>query len=118
MMAIVGNLPEREQRDDPKAMLRQDGTWLIDAMLDIDETKSSLGIEDGLPGEDENRFSTLGGFILHRLGHIPREGEKFLWDGFEFEIIDMDRQRIDKVLVTPRTPKPPAAGPTDPTVET
>ncbi|MEI6071225.1 MAG: hemolysin family protein [Verrucomicrobiae bacterium] len=118
MMAIVGNLPEREQRDDPKAMLRQDGTWLIDAMLDIDETKSSLGIEDDLPGEDENRFSTLGGFILHRLGHIPREGEKFLWDGFEFEIIDMDRQRIDKVLVTPRTPKPPAAGPTDPTVET
>jgi len=118
MMAIVGNLPEREQRDDPKAMLRQDGTWLIDAMLDIDETKSSLGIEDDLPGEDENRFSTLGGFILHRLGHIPRTGEKFLWDGFEFEIIDMDRQRIDKVLVTPRTPKPPAAGPTDPAEET
>ncbi len=113
MMAIVGNLPEREQRDDPKAMLRQDGTWVIDAMLDIDETKSSLAIEDDLPGEDENRFSTLGGFILHRLGHIPREGEKFLWDGFEFEIIDMDRQRIDKVLVTPRAPKPP----TDPAAE-
>ena len=117
MMAIVGNLPEREQRDDPKAMLRQDGTWLIDAMLDIDETKSSLGIEDDLPGEDENRFSTLGGFILHRLGHIPREGEKFRWDGFEFEIIDMDRQRIDKVLVTPRAPKPPAPEPSDPAAE-
>jgi len=113
MMAIVGNLPEREQRDDPKAMLRQDGTWVIDAMLDIDETKSSLGIEADLPGEDENRFSTLGGFILHRLGHIPREGEKFLWEGFEFEIIDMDRQRIDKVLVTPRASKPP----TDPAAE-
>ena len=105
MMAIVGNLPEREQRHDPKAALRQDGSWLIDAMLDIDETKLSLGIEDDLPGENENRFSTLGGFILFRIGHIPREGEKFLWEGFEFEIIDMDRQRIDKVLVTPRTPK-------------
>jgi putative hemolysin len=105
MMAIVGNLPEREQRHDPKAALRQDGTWLIDAMLDIDETKSSLGIEEDLPGENENRFSTLGGFILFRIGHIPREGEKFQWDGFEFEIIDMDRQRIDKVLVTPRAPK-------------
>jgi len=112
MMAIVGNLPEREQRNDPKAMLRQDGTWIIDAMLDIDETKSSLGIEDDLPGEGDNRFSTLGGFILHRIGHIPREGEKFLWEGFEFEIIDMDRQRIDKVLVTPRAKEPPAdAGP-------
>jgi len=117
MMAIVGNLPEREQRNDPKAMLRQDGTWLIDAMLDIDETKSSLGIEDDLPGEDINRFSTLGGFILHRLGHIPREGEKFLWDGFEFEIIDMDRQRIDKVLVTPRAQKKTEDPPADPATE-
>lgn len=117
MMAIVGNLPEREQRHDPKAVLRQDGTWIIDAMLDIDETKSSLGIEDDLPGEDENRFSTLGGFILFRIGHIPREGEKFVWDRFEFEIIDMDRQRIDKVLVTPRAPKSPDQESPDPASE-
>ncbi|MFZ9963566.1 MAG: hemolysin family protein [Terrimicrobiaceae bacterium] len=106
MMAIVGNLPEREQRHEPKALLRQDGSWVIDAMLDIDETKKSLGIDDDLPGEDVNRYSTLGGFILSQLGHIPREGEKFHWDRFEFEVIDMDRQRIDKVLVIPRTPKP------------
>lgn len=105
MMAIVGNLPEREQRHDPKAVLRQDGTWIVDAMLDIDETKTSLGIDADLPGEDDNRYSTLGGFILHQLGHIPREGEKFLWDRFEFEVIDMDRQRIDKVLVTVKAPK-------------
>ncbi|MFA7345038.1 MAG: hemolysin family protein [Terrimicrobiaceae bacterium] len=116
MMAIVGNLPEREQRHDPKASLRQDGTWVIDAMLDIDETKSSLGIEEDLPGENENRFSTLGGFILFRIGHIPREGEKFMWDGFEFEIIDMDRQRIDKVLVTPRAPKKPDPEDPDPAI--
>ena len=107
MMAIVGNLPEREQRHDPKALRRQDGTWIIDAMLDIDESKKSLEIDDDLPGEDANRFSTLGGFILHQLGHIPREGEKFQWDRFEFEVIDMDRQRIDKVLVTPKAPKKP-----------
>jgi len=105
MMAIVGNLPEREQRHDPKAVLRQDGTWIVDAMLDIDETKTSLGIDDDLPGEDDNRYSTLGGFLLHQLGHIPREGEKFSWDRFEFEVIDMDRQRIDKVLVTAKAPK-------------
>ena len=105
MMAIVGNLPEREQRHDPKAVLRQDGTWIVDAMLDIDETKTSLGIDEDLPGEDDNRYSTLGGFLLHQLGHIPREGEKFTWDRFEFEVIDMDRQRIDKVLVTAKAPK-------------
>lgn len=115
MVAIVGNLPEREQRHDPKAVLRQDGTWIVDAMLDIDEAKSSLGIEDDLPGENENRFSTLGGFILFRIGHIPREGEKFVWEGFEFEIIDMDRQRIDKVLVTPKAKKPEE--PTEPAPE-
>jgi putative hemolysin len=105
MMAIVGNLPEREQRHEPKAILRQDGTWVIDAMLDIDETKTSLGIDEDLPGEDENRYSTLGGFMLFRLGHIPHEGEKFMWSRFEFEVIDMDRQRIDKVLVTQKAPK-------------
>jgi putative hemolysin len=105
MMAIVGNLPEREQRHDPKSVLRQDGTWLVDAMLDIDETKTSLGIDNDLPGEDDNRYSTLGGFLLHQIGHLPREGEKFIWDRFEFEVIDMDRQRIDKVLVTAKAPK-------------
>jgi len=114
MMAIVGNLPEREQRHDPKAILRQDGTWLIDAMLDVDDAKKSLGIEDDLPGEDENRFSTLGGFLLFRLGHIPREGEKVVWEQFEFEVIDMDRQRIDKVLVTPKPQ--PAGESTDPEI--
>ena len=105
MMAIVGNLPEREQRHEPKAILRQDGTWAIDAMLDIDETKTSLGIDEDLPGEDENRYSTLGGFMLFRLGHIPHEGEKFMWSRYEFEVIDMDRQRIDKVLVTQKAAK-------------
>jgi putative hemolysin len=105
MMAIVGNLPEREQRHEPKAILRQDGTWIVDAMLDIDEAKDSLGIEKDLPGEDENRYSTLGGFMLFRLGHLPLEGEKFQWDRFEFEVIDMDRQRIDKVLVTQKAVK-------------
>jgi putative hemolysin len=116
MMAIVGNLPEREQRHEPKAMLRQDGSWLVDAMLDIDETKKSLGIDEDLPGEDINRYSTLGGFILSQLGHIPREGEKFHWDRFDFEVIDMDRQRIDKVLVIARNPKPEKPVEEDPTL--
>ena len=116
MMAIVGNLPEREQRHEPKAMLRQDGSWLVDAMLDIDETKKSLGIDEDLPGEDINRYSTFGGFILSQLGHIPREGEKFHWDRFDFEVIDMDRQRIDKVLVIARSPKPEKPVEEDPTL--
>ncbi len=116
MMAIVGNLPEREQRHEPKAHVRQDGSWIIDAMLDIDETKKSLGIEEDLPGEEINRYSTLGGFILSQLGHIPREGEKIRWDRFDFEVIDMDRQRIDKVLVIPRAPKPEKSADEEPSL--
>jgi putative hemolysin len=100
MMAIVGNLPEKEQRYEPKAVKREDGTWLIDALLEIDEVKTYLEIEGDLPDEEEDEFTTLGGFLLHRLGHIPHEGEKVVWDRFTFEILDMDRQRIDKVLVT------------------
>ncbi len=107
MEAIVGNLPEREQRHEPKAVLRQDGSWLIDALLEIDEVKHHLQIERDLPGEDEDEFTTLGGFLLDRLGHIPREGEKVEWDRFTFEILDMDRQRIDKVLVTIRPEEAP-----------
>lgn len=102
MMAIVGNLPEREQRHEPKAIRRDDGSWLIDALLEIEEVKNALGITLDLPGEEEDEFSTLGGFILDQLGHIPAEGEKVSWDCWDFEVIDMDRQRIDKVLVTPR----------------
>jgi putative hemolysin len=111
MMAIVGNLPEREQRHDPKAVLRQDGTWLIDALLEIDEVKSTLAITEELPGEESGRYTTLGGFVVSSLGHIPREGEKVRWQEFEFEVIDMDKQRVDKILVTQRPPTPDEKSP-------
>lgn len=100
MVAIVGNLPEKEQRREPKAVLRPDGSWLVDALLDIEEVRKVLSIEDELPGEEEGNFTTLGGFLLDRFGHLPNEGENLVWDRHRFEIIDMDNQRIDKVLVT------------------
>lgn len=107
LAAIVGNLPERGARNEPKAVRRQDGSWLVDGMLDIDEMKRTTGIGEELPGEADNLYATLGGFALLCLGHIPKEGDKFSWGDFDFEILDMDRQRIDKVLVVPR-PKPAA----------
>ncbi len=116
MMAIVGNLPEKEQRYEPKAVRREDGTWLIDALLEIDEVKNYLKITGDLPDEDEDDFTTLGGFLLHRLGHIPQEGERVIWDRFEFEIIDMDRQRIDKVLVTVKPESPASSDEADVTI--
>ncbi|PTY03498.1 hypothetical protein DB346_06370 [Verrucomicrobia bacterium LW23] len=99
LVAIVGELPERVVRRRPQARLRDDGSWLVDAMLDTDQLKGSLDIDDLLPGEEDGEFQTLGGFVLHQLGHIPEEGEAFEWGGYMFEIIDMDRQRIDKVQI-------------------
>jgi putative hemolysin len=79
-------------------VVREDGSWLVDAMIRIND------FEDALPDfplgpEDERDFTTLGGFILQTLGHIPVTGESVHVDGFRVEIVDLDRNRIDKVLI-------------------
>jgi len=101
--AIVGTLPDREQARHPKARKRADGSWIMDAVLDIDEFKKILEIKD-LPGESESGYKTIGGFILHQLGHVPEEGEALVWQSLRFEIIDMDKHRLDKILVTSFVP--------------
>ena len=99
--AIVGRLPERGVRQHyPEIIVRDEGNWLVDAQLDFEETAREIGLE--VPSEEfeTNRYQTIGGYVLHHLGHIPEEGEKFDRGGFRFEVLDRDRQRIDKLLVT------------------
>ena len=99
--AIVGRLPERGVRQHyPEIIVRDEGSWLVDAQLDFEETAREIGLE--VPSEEfeTNRYQTIGGYVLHHLGHIPEEGEKFDRGGFRFEVLDRDRQRIDKLLVT------------------
>ena len=67
-----------------------------------------------LPGEAAESFETVGGFVLDRLGRIPRTGETFEWGGWRCEVVDMDRHRVDKVLVSRAVPVPPAATPARP----
>lgn len=98
--SIVGDLPDDAGNARPIALKRGDGTWLVDAMIEIDELKEKLDISQ-FPDEEEGEYQTLSGFILYHLGYIPVEGEKFQWDAFTFEIIDMDRHKIDKVLIMP-----------------
>ncbi len=98
--AIVGDMPETEEADDYEMVLRDDGSWLVDAQIPFYDFLAEFDKEDWMT-EFEQDFDTLAGFILHHLEHIPKTGEKFLWRGFEFEIVDMDAHRIDKVLVTP-----------------
>jgi putative hemolysin len=99
MEAIVGDLPEPGDRREPEAVQRENGSWLVDGSLDVADLKARFSFGP-LPGEDGGNFETLGGFVLDRFGHIPGVGESFEWSGWRFEIMDMDRHRVDKVLLT------------------
>lgn len=95
--AIVGEMPEEED-DEYEIIERNDGSYLIDGQIQfydfLTKFDKTVWINEG-----ENEFDTLAGFILHELKRIPATGDKFEWHGFKFEIVDMDGQRIDKVLV-------------------
>jgi putative hemolysin len=99
MEAIVGNIPSVEYAEDLDIVQREDGSWLVDGLVSIDRVKELLDCES-LPKEETGRYHTLGGFALDFLEHIPRTGEHFEWNEFQFEIVDMDGQRIDKILIT------------------
>ena len=98
MEAIVGDLPEPGDRVSPDAIQRDDGSWLVDGSLAVQEFRRRFNLPP-LPGADDDDYETLGGFILDRFGYIPRAGEHFTCHGWRFEIMDMDRHRVDKVLL-------------------
>lgn len=98
--AIVGDIPSVEDLADPEVVQREDGSWLLDGLLPIDEFKEIFQIQKLLPGEGAS-YQTLGGFVVVQLGHIPSTAEHFEWNRLRFEVIDMDGNRVDKVLVVP-----------------
>lgn len=100
MEAIAGDLPEKGRRAAPEARKREDGSWLIDATLLVPEFKELLGLDE-LPHEDTAEYKTAGGFVMTYFGRIPRAGDHFDHAGWRFEVIDMDRHRIDKILAAP-----------------
>jgi len=97
--AIVGMLPEDIDDRVRMSVRREDGSWLFDGMIVIDELKEVLGLS-ALPEEERAGFQTLGGFIMSRLGSIPKAGQFFDWGRYRFEVVDMDGMRVDKVLVS------------------
>ena len=97
--AIAGDMPLGKTPPEPKAVQRDDGSWLLDGMLSIDEFKEIFKL-DSLPGEKKDTFQTLGGFIFLQMGRVPDVSDHFEWNGLRFEIVDMDGKRIDKVLVS------------------
>lgn len=86
--------------DDAWAVQRHDGSWLLDGAIPIPEMKDRLTLKS-VPEEDKGRFHTVSGMIMLLLGRVPATSDRVQWDGWMFEVVDMDGKRIDKVLATP-----------------
>ena len=96
LTALAGELPEAANEEVPEAVMRDDKSWLIDGRMPIDGVEQLLGCGNMRSGDD---YTTLAGFVLAQLGHLPATAESFRWRGLRFEIVDMDGRRIDKLLV-------------------
>jgi len=97
---IVGDLPSIDQHEEPQVVQREDGSWLLDGMLPVEEFFERLEMEN-LPRDQRGNYHTIGGFVITNLGRIPTASDYFEWQGMRFEVMDMDGNRVDKVLVVP-----------------
>jgi putative hemolysin len=95
--AIVGELPEGEG-DTPGFLRRDDGSWLIDGRFPLNDLRDTLGVRSH--ALEQLDAQTIGGLVMQQLGRIPREGDRFVWEGLKFEVVDMDGRRVDKVIAS------------------
>jgi len=109
LTSIVGELPSSDIVEEQDVVAREDGSWLMDGSVPIERFKSVLEIGEDLPGEEE--FNTLGGFVMHALGRVPAVADHFEWNDWRLEVVDMDRKRVDKVLVARAAPPETAETP-------
>jgi putative hemolysin len=97
--ALVGEVPDiHDLAEEPSIVQRADGSWSVDGLLAAEELKGRLGLRE-LPNEAQGDYQTVGGLVMDQLERIPVEGDGFEWGGFSFEVLDMDGNRVDKVLV-------------------
>ena len=96
--AITGEFSTASDGDS-WAVRRDDGSWLFDGLIPVPELKDRLSLKS-LPEEDRGRYNTLAGMIILLLGHLPNIGEFVEWDGWRFEVVDLDGKRIDRILAT------------------
>lgn len=96
--AITGEFTP-PQAEDAWAIQREDGSWLVDGLIPATELKDRLDIRN-LPDEDRGRYNTLAGMMMLLLGRLPKTTDTVEWDGWRFEIVDMDGKRVDKVLAS------------------
>jgi putative hemolysin len=97
--AIVGELAT-EPGEEPAIVQREDGSWLMDGALDLDPVLRTLDAQALLDGEERLHYHTLGGLAMYMLRRVPKTGDVFEKGGYRFEIVDMDGNRVDRVLVS------------------
>ena len=102
--SIAGELPERGEEPELALVRRDDGSWLVDGLVPIDEFEDRTGLKGLREGRD---FQTVAGFVLHHLGHLPNVGEAVEVRDLKFEVMDMDGRRIDRILVSGAGVEPP-----------
>ena len=106
--SVVGELPnEGSPVAQPKPIRRrEDGSWIVDAIVTLDDFREATGIVGRFPGEGTGRFTAISGFVMRTLGRIPNEGDRVEALGHIFEVVDMDGHRLDKILVMPKAVPP------------
>ena len=97
--AIVGDMPAVHELEERDIVKRDDSSWLVDGLVPIDEFKTYFHVKK-LPGERTGNFHTIGGFVMYKIGRIPVSGDDFVLESFRFEIMDMDGNRVDKLLIS------------------
>jgi len=109
LTAIVGDLPGDASEAVGAFVSRADGSWLVDGSAPMEDVTAHFGM-DSLPEDEAGAYHTIGGFVMARLGRVPKTADVFEWGGMKFEVMDMDGRRIDKVLVMRKhTPQAPPA---------
>jgi putative hemolysin len=103
--ALVGEVPDEDEPAEEAFVRREDGSWLMDGLLAADEPKERLGLSS-LPREEKADYQTVGGMVMDALGRVSAAGDRFEWEGYSFEIVDMDGRRVDKVLMVPTQDAP------------
>ena len=107
LTAIVGELPADASEAQGAFVSRADGSWLVDGSAAMEQVQQHFGM-DALPEDEAGAYHTIAGFVMARLGRVPKAADTFEWAGMRFEVMDMDGRRIDKVLVSRKhTPQPP-----------
>ncbi len=98
--AMIGDISDHAANNNSAVAIRDDGSWIIDGVVSVEEVRRLLKLEK-LPGDESSEVNTLAGVMFNWFGRLPREGDYFAWNGYRFEIVDMDGPRIDKVLIVP-----------------